>query len=166
MSMPKKNKKSAPAPNQMTIFDLLKTASSASPVPVGGVSFHAEFCAAISHDMGAAYPDSGRAGVTRYDVAARMSNLLNYEITKTKLDEWAAPSKDSRLPDPIELAAFVRATGGRKAMDVMARHAGLFTLPGPEALRAEIQRLYEDGKRIKEEMKKRRLLLTEVERAR
>ena len=73
---------------------------------------------------------------------------------------------EAHTPDAMEMAAFSRATLGRRAMEVISQHAGLFTLPGPEALRAEIQKLYEDGQRIKDEMKKRRILLSEVERAR
>jgi hypothetical protein len=39
----------------------------------------------------------------------------------------------------------------------------LFLLPGPEALRAEIQMLEEEEKRIKSEKQKRRFYLRELE---
>ena len=165
--MPKKNKKSASAPIQITIFDLIQQAEEAArhsdPHPAGCMNFHAELSAAISEDMSHAYAENGKEP-TRFDVSARMSNLLNYEITKTKLDEWAAPSKDNRLPDPIELSAFVRATGQRRAIECVAKHAGIFALPGPEALRAEIRRMEEEVRRKKTEIRKREILLKEVDR--
>ncbi len=160
--MTKLKKKSSAATNQLTIFDLLKQAA---PHPAGCLDFRAELCAALAADIKYACDEQGRE-LSRYDVAARMSNLLSREITKSILDNWTAPSHDGRIPDAIEMAAFSRATGGRRAMEVISKHAGLFTLPGPEALRAEIQKLYEDGRRIKDEMRKRRMLLREVEHAR
>lgn len=127
------------------------------------MDFRTELCAAMSADIKHAADEQGRE-ISRYDIAARMSNLLHREITKSTIDNWTAVSHEAHTPDAVEIAVFARATGGRRAMEAMARHAGLFTLPGPEALRAEIQRLYEDGKRIKDEMKKRRILLAEVEK--
>ena len=163
--MTKTNKKSCHTTNQLTIFDLLKTQAEACGYQNGSMDFRTELCAAMSTDIKHAIDEQGRE-LSRYDIAARMSNFLNREITKSTIDNWTAASHEAHTPDVIEMAAFSRATNGRRAMEVISRHAGLFTLPGPEALRSEIQRLYEDGQRIKDEMKKRRILLAEVERAR
>jgi hypothetical protein len=47
---------------------------------------------------------------------------------------------------------------------VMGRAAGVFVLPGPEALRAEIQRLDEEINRVKSRKRQRLLFLKEMER--
>ena len=62
------------------------------------------------------------------------------------------------------LPAFVIATGGqRRAFECLSRHSGLFALPGPEALRAEIQRIDEEIRKKKTEKHKREVLLQEIE---
>ncbi len=48
-------------------------------------------------------------------------------------------------------------------MQVLNEIAGLFALPGADALRAEIQRLDEEERRIKAEKRKRSLFLNEIE---
>lgn len=153
--------------NQISIFDLIQKAEQdlrqSTPHPAGCMNFHSELCAAMSEDIQHATDDQGRE-LTRYDIVARMSNLLNREIMKHTLDGWTAPSHDNRVPDAIELSAFVRATGQRRAIECMARHAGIFALPGPEALRAEIRKMEEDIKRKKSEIRKRETLLKEVEK--
>ncbi|MCK9420258.1 MAG: hypothetical protein M0R70_12850 [Nitrospirae bacterium] len=160
--MTKSNKKTSPATNQLTIFDLL---CQSAPHPSGCMDFQAELCSAMSADIRHAVDEQGRE-LSRYDIAARMSNSLNREITKSTLDNWTAASHDAHIPDAIEMAAFSRATIGRCAMEVISRHAGLFTLPGPEALRSEIQTWKETRNRAYKEIRKRELLLSEVERAR
>lgn len=165
--MSNKKKKSAQSTNQMTIFDLLQKAEEnlrqSDPHPTGCMNFHSELCSAMSDDITHATDEQGRE-LTRYDIVARISNLLNREIAKHTLDGWTAPSHDNRVPDAIELSAFVRATGQRRAIECIARHAGIFALPGPEALRAEIRRMEEEIKRKKSEIRKREILLKEVER--
>lgn len=129
------------------------------------MNFQAELCAAMSADIRHATDEQGRE-ITRYDIAARMSNFLDREITKSTLDNWTAPSHDDHVPDAIEMAAFSRATNGRCAMEIISQRAGLFTLPGKEALRSEIQKWKETRNHAHKEVRKRELLLAEVDRAR
>lgn len=153
---------------QQNIFDWLKKAEELTRqterIIKGGLDIDAEFRAAISEDIKhAVVPCSGRE-LSRYEVAARMSDLLGQEITKSMLDNWSAESHEKhRFPCQF-IPAFILATGGqRRAFEVLSRHSGLFALPGPEALRAEIQRLDEEERRIKAEKIKRKIFLKEIE---
>ncbi len=127
----------------------------------GCIDFIREFKLAMTEDLRHACDAEGRE-LSRYQVAARMSEILGEDITKTAIDNWTAPSHP-HLPPLAYLPAFIAATGGRRAFEVLSRRSGLFALPGPEALRAEIQRLDEEEKKIKAEKQKRKLFLKEIE---
>ena len=158
-----KNKSS----KQTTIFEWLKRAEEASKqmssLSAGSLDVDAELRAAISADIKHAKGSTGRE-LSRYEVAARMSELVGQEITKSMLDNWTAEAHEKhRFPCQF-LPAFVLATGGRRAFDVLSRRSGLFALPGPEALRAEIQRLDEEIRKKKKEKQKREFFLKEIEK--
>ena len=151
-----------------TLFDWLKEAEklsrqTASPV-LGSLDIDTELRHAISQDLKhAVVPCTGRE-LSRYDVAARMSELVGHEITKAQLDNFSAESHDRHRFPCQYLPALVIATGGqRRAFECLSRHSGLFALPGPEALRAEIQRIDEDIKKKKAEKVKRETFLKEME---
>ena len=169
--MTKKPSKSLDTRSQLTIFDLLKKAEEVShgiTASVAGCqSYRAELCAAMAEDIRQA-TDDHHIHLSRHDIAARMNNLLNrdenqHPITINTLNSWTAPSHADYTPDALELSAFVRATGQRRAIETVNKHAGLFALPGPEALRAEIQKLREQDARLQREIAKRESLLEEVD---
>ena len=153
---------------QETLFDYLKKVealSSQTNQPIkGSLDIDSELRAAISEDIKhAIVPCTGRE-LSRYEVAARMSDLVGHEITKSQLDNWSAESHEKHRFPCQYLPAFVLATGGqRRAFEVLSRRSGLFALPGPEALRAEIQRLDEQIKKHKAEKYKREIFLKEIE---
>ena len=62
------------------------------------------------------------------------------------------------------LPAFCLVTADHGPLRVLAETAGLFALPGPDALRSEIKRLEEDVKRINAERRKREMFLREMEK--
>ena len=131
----------------------------------GSLDIDSELRAAVTEDLKhAIVPCSGRE-LSRYEVAARMSDMVGAEITASMLYSWTSESKEKhRFPCQF-LPAFVLATGGqRRAFETLSRRSGLFALPGPEALRAEIQRLEEEIKRKKSEKHKREIFLEELER--
>ena len=166
--MTKLNKKASDATKQLTIFDLLKSQTEQAArhdvhARAGCLNFRSELCAALAYDLKHAHDEHGRE-LSRYDVSARMSNLLNYEIPKSTIDNWTAVSHDGRVPDAIELAAFVRSTGQRRAVECMSRHAGIFALPGPDALRAEIRRSEEVIEKERKQIARSKTLLKEVEK--
>jgi hypothetical protein len=146
--------------NPGPLFDWVKRAQTLSAqseyTPQGSLDIDSELRAAISADIKG-------CPLSRDQVAARMSDLTGQQITTDMLNSWTAESKDHhRFPCQF-LPAFVIATGGRRAFECLSSRSGLFALPGPEALRAEIQRLDEEIRKKKGEKNKRMLFLREIE---
>jgi len=156
-----KSKKISPTPlSSLPLFQWVQKAhelSSQSTIPPqGSLDIDSELRAAISADIKA-------SPLSVYQIAARMSELTGQEITASMLYSWTAESHEKhRFPCQF-LPAFVVATGGRRAFECLSRKSGLFALPGPEALRAEIGRLDEEIHTLTEEKKKRRLFLREMD---
>jgi hypothetical protein len=100
--------------------------------------------------------------LSRWQVAARMSELVGCEISKSMLDSWTAESKEMHRFPAIFLPAFCEAAGSSEPLKIMGRLVGVFVLPGPEALRAEIRRIDEDIQRKQAEKKKRVIFLKEM----
>jgi hypothetical protein len=145
---------------QLNIFEWFKQAQDLigqQTAPANGsLDIDSELRAAVSADIKA-------CPFSRYQIAARMSELTGQEITESMLYSWTADSKDRhRFPCQF-LPAFAIATGQRRTFEVLSRHSGLFALPGPEALRAEIQRLDEEIKTKQGEKQKRLFFLKEIE---
>jgi hypothetical protein len=165
--MTKKMKNSS----QTTIFDWLKTAQAQAQASqntchvAGSCDIDSELRAAISSDLKHAANRAGRE-LSRFEVAAVMSELVGHEITASMLYNWTADSHEKHNMPAKYLPAFVQATGGRRAFETLSKHSGLYALPGPEALRAEIRRIEEEIKHKHAEKHKREVLLEEVERGR
>jgi hypothetical protein len=160
------NRKNKLSPNP-TLFDWLRQVEelSQTTTPVhGSLDIDTELRNALSQDIKhAIVPCTGRE-LSRYDIAARMSELVGQEITKSQLDNWTAEAHDKHRFPAQYLPAFVIATGGqRRVFECLSRHSGLFALPGPEALRAEIRRIDEVIKKHRAEKTKREIFLKEIE---
>jgi hypothetical protein len=157
--MTKKILNSPPHPGPL--FEWVKKAQalssqSSNPPPSGSLDIDSEFRAAVSADIKA-------SPFSRYQIAARMSELVGQEITESMFNNWTSEAHEKhRFPCQF-LPAFVVATGGRRAFECLSRRSGLFALPGPEALRAEIHRLDEQIKDLQEEKQKRKLFLREID---
>ena len=156
--MAKKRKKIDIHPGQMSLLDLLQRAQQMRPEPGEGrldvrERLRLALCAAIK-----ACP------LSRYEIAGQMSHLLGREVSKAQLDAWTAESKEGHRMPAEYLPAFCEATGSLEPLQLLAEVAGLFALPGPDALRAEIQRISEDEKRLKVEKRKRVMFLKEMEK--
>lgn len=143
--------------NQGSIFDLLQAATEqpAEQLP-GSLDIDRQFREAISLDLKG-------CTLSRYGVAARMSELTGQEISKAMLDAWTAESKENHRFPAIFLPAFCAATGQTRAMQLACRASGSFLLPGGDALRAEIRRLDEEIEKKQQERRKRLAFLKEVE---
>lgn len=102
--------------------------------------------------------------LSRWEIAGQMSHLLGQDVSKYSLDAWTAESKDGHRMPAEYLPAFCLATGDNRPLRLLAEMAGLFALPGPDALRSEIRRLEEDAKQINAERRKRELFLKEMEK--
>lgn len=163
--MTNREKKSS---NQQNIFEWIKKAEELSRQtvnpPQGSLDIDTELRSALTEDLKHAKDQTGRE-LSRYEVAARMSELTGVEITKSMLDNYTAKTHENhRFPCQF-LPSFIIATGGqRRTFEVLSRHSGLFALPGLEALRAEIQQFYEQRKKINSEIEKRELFLKEIQK--
>jgi hypothetical protein len=104
------------------------------------------------------------SGLSRAQIAGEMSHLLSVDVTKSVIDAWTAESKGGyRIPAEY-LPAFCRATRNNQPIEILTEAAGMFSLPGPDALRAEIQKWNETARRARAEVRKRELFLEEMNR--
>lgn len=121
-----------------------------------------EIKSALSDDLRHAVDEHGKE-ISRAQVSARMTDLIGEEITLTTLNNWTATSHPHEMPLSY-LPAFMQAIGGqRRASEIISRHSGLYLLPGPDVLRAEVQRIDEKMQGLKTEKQKRLLFLREIE---
>lgn len=89
--------------------------------------------------------------LSRFEIAARMSELTGQEITKHQLDSWTAESREG-WRFPLEyLPAFEVAVETHQVTAWLAELRGCKVLVGKEALDAEIGKL----ERLKEEAARR-----------
>ncbi len=156
--MAKKSRKVDTDPRQMSLLDLLQqTCKPQEELDAqGSKNVHGRFCRSLTRAINA-------SGLSRWEVAGRMSHLLDCEITKYQIDAWTAESKDSHRIPAEYLPAFCVATNSSEPLQILAEVSGMFCLPGADALRAELQRLDEEAKRIAAEKRKRMMFLRELE---
>jgi hypothetical protein len=144
--------------NQVSLFDILKNyqEESLTTRPAGSFDIDKQFREATSQAL-------KECPLSRWKVASRMSELTGCEISKAMLDSWTAESKEGHRFPAIFLPAFCDATGCSEQLKMLGRPVGVFVLPGPEALRAEIQRIEEEINRKQIEKRKRLIFLKEME---
>lgn len=82
-----------------------------------------------------------RSPLSRFEVAARMSDLLGVEVTKSQLDSWTAESKEQHRFPAEYLPAYCEVTGYKEPLRLMARLVQCFLLESEEALLAELGRI-------------------------
>lgn len=163
-----KKEKNSPLLNQPNLFEWVKEYTSkckpnTSPA-AGSLDIDSEFRATVSQDLKHARDCKGRE-ISRFQVAASMSELTGREITASMLNNWSAESHEKHNLYAKDLPAFILATGGqRRAFEVLSKASGLVAMPGPEALRAEIQQFEEEIRRLTGEKTKRRIFLKEMEK--
>jgi hypothetical protein len=161
--MTKRRKKiDNPHQHQLSLFDeiqrLQQNLASCRPAPSEG---SLNVTVKLRREMTHAIRTSGK---DRFRIAGEMSHLVGRQITKAMLDSWTAESKPGNRPPADILPAFCRATASTEPIEVLNEPAGIFGLPGPDALRAEIQKYAEQEKRARSEKRKREMFLTEMER--
>jgi hypothetical protein len=150
---------------QISILDYLQSLSEAAMKPLD--ENKGKF--AVAEKLRAALREAMKqCPLSRHQIAGEMSHLCDETITKEVLDSWTRESDEingrPRRHIPAEyLPAFCHVTGCNEPLAIMGKLVGLFVLPGPEALRAEIQRLDEDMKRIAANKRKRLMFLKEME---
>lgn len=143
---------------QTTLFDFIKNYQQETHTqrPAGSLDIDRAFRESVSQAL-------KNSPLSRWQVAARMSELTGQDITKTMIDSWTAESKEGHRFPAIFLPAFCESVGSSEPMKLLGRPVGVFVLPGPEALRAEIQRIDEEINRKQGEKRKRIMFLKEME---
>lgn len=149
-----------PIPGQRSLFDYLKSAAQAPAVIPRSVTGTMDVQTGLRESLNLAIKG---CNLSRWEIAGKMSDLIDCEISKAMLDAWTAESKEGHRFPAEFLPAFCMVTGSREPLSLLAEKAGLFALPGPEALRAEIQKLDEEAKKLSAEKRKRVLFLQEME---
>ena len=144
--------------SQLSLLDLIQRARELEDVPStqGQSNIERELRLAMSDGV-------KQCPLSIHQVAGEMSHLLGETITADMIYSWTAESKTKHQVWGTRLPAFCRVTGCRRPMEILVQASGMYCLPGPEALRAEIQRLREEEQKASRERKKRELFLKELE---
>jgi len=154
--MTRRGKRIVNDPNQLSLLDLLQQDREERLAKAPGrLCVSARLQAAIRAAVKSA-PKS------RETIADEMAELTGSAISVHQINNWTAESHPHRMPAEL-VPAFCEATGSIEPLRVLAEAAGVFTLPGADALRAEVQKLDEQAKRIAAEKRKRLLFLQEME---
>jgi hypothetical protein len=148
---------------QMSIFESITEAAALTRQTEeggepGALYILASVKAAIKDDIKHAVDERGRT-LSRPQVAERMSRQLNVSIMDSTLYNWTC-MEHPHIMRVDYLPAFVIATGGqRRTFEVLSNKAGLYALPGKDALRAEIRQIDETIQRLHKEKRRRILYL-------
>lgn len=153
------NKSSKSDTRQLSLLDLLQRAKEMETAPVdqGRLNIEARLRRSLSEGI-------KQCPLDIYQIAGEMSHLLGETITAEMIYTWTAESKTRHQIWGSRIPAFCMVTGWRQPLEIMNEAAGMFCLPGPEALRSEIQKLREEERKAATERRKRELFLKEMER--
>lgn len=143
-------------PNQRSLFDLLIEEREQRTVQQPGrMNVTAPLQAAIREAI-------RQAPKSRELLAEEITEFSGITVSVHQVNNWTAESHPHRMPTEL-LPAFCQATGSIEPIRLLAEMAGVFTLPGPDALRAEIHKLDEETKKLAREKRKREIFLKEME---
>lgn len=141
---------------QMSLLDLLQQTQEENADSEGRMNIHGRLCRSLSRAI-------SKKNLSRWEISGQMSHLLGVEITKASIDAWTSESKTKhRIPAEF-LPAFCEVTGSLEPLEILAEITGMFALPGPDVLRAEIQKLDEEEKKLKAKKKRHVMFLKEME---
>lgn len=123
-------------PGQISLFDIVKEQQEkhSSKPRTGSFNIKNELQEMLSEGL-------KYYGGSRYDAAAKMSELLGQEITKTMLDSWTAESKMNHRFPAEYLPAFCHITGYKEPLDKMAKMIDCYLLESEDALLAELGKI-------------------------
>ena len=86
---------------------------------------------------------------SRFQIAAKMSELLGVEITKSMIDSWTAESREGLYRFPAcYLPALCHVVGNLEPVRIMADLLGVYVIQGEEAILTELGRIKEQKKKI------------------
>jgi len=145
--------------NQLNLFDFLKNESKSTNIDSnhgpGSLNMQISLRQALNEAI-------KQCPLSRWQIAGKMSELVDHEVSKYMLDSWTSESKEGHRFPAEYLPAFCHVTGILKPLQILGEAINTFTMPGGEALRAEIQKLDEEEKKIRSEKRRRMILLKEL----
>jgi hypothetical protein len=102
---------------------------------------------------------------SRFQIAAKMSELLGVEVTKTMIDSWTAESREgiNRFP-ACYLPAFCHAVGSIEPLKILADLVGSFVIQGEEALMVEQSKIALQKEKLIEKERAIRILLQGIKK--
>lgn len=156
--MTKTKKRIVIDPDQLSLFAAVRNEKQARFAAAPGW-----LCVSIKL-QGAVKTALKQAPKSRETIADEMSAMTGQEITIHMLNSWCSEAHPHRLPAEL-IPALCEATGCTEPLQVLCDASSLYVLPGPDALRSEIQKLDEEAKRLQKERHKRMLFLKELEGA-
>lgn len=149
---------------QMTIFDHLNKLQHQTEKKDTSGTF------ACMARLQAAIRDAiGNSQFSVHQIAGEMSHLLDETITADVIYTWTRRS-DELNGRPVRhipaeyLPAFCHVVGDSTPIQIMGELAGVFVIPGPDALMAEIRKEEEVIREAKERKRRRELLLMELDK--
>lgn len=158
----RKRKIDACMSNQLSLFDIVRRHHMDRLIAV---------CEAGSFDISQRLREFLSEGLRqcdfdRYEAAARMSRLIGCEITKSQLDSWTAESKEGHRFPAEYLPAFIKVTGYKEPLRVMAEMVQCYLLESEEALLAELGKIDCQKRELTQKEKAVREFLKQMERPR
>ena len=105
----------------------------------------------------------GGCGLSREEVADRMSELTRQDITVAQIDAWLAESKRERHIPAEWLPAFCVACGDHGPIEVMCLGAGLFAMVPADALRTDLYRLKQEHAKMLRNIREKEVFLRRIE---
>lgn len=136
------------------ITDLLTAELFEAPLPAPTAAASMHYSREVAHQVSALLAGSG---LSRYQVAARMSELAGREVSKYMLDAYSAESREAYNLPLWEVPALEVACGGHGLTTWLACKRGARLLVGRDALDAELgklERLRDEASRKIKELKR------------
>lgn len=105
--------------------------------------------------------------LSRYEVAAKMSEMLGDEVSKNMLDAYTAESRETHQISVVRLVAMILATKDYDLLAMIAEKVGCRLLVGEEAIGAEIGLIDREIEELRERRSQlKRLAPVKVQRGR
>lgn len=96
-----------------------------------------DFNGRIAQAMARAIDEARDHGIDRYEIARRMSEILQKDVSKGMIDAYTSPARPDHNVSLVRFVAFARATGCAWLWNVVLKDEGLTILQGEEALLAQ-----------------------------
>ena len=133
-------------PNQLSFFDLLRDLR---PKNTEFSLFNIDIL--LRETIALAIKESP---LSRFQIAAKMSEALGIEVSKTMIDSWTAESREgiNRFP-ACYLSAFCHVVESIEPLRVLADLVGSIVVQGEDALHMELSKVEAEKQRLSEKEK-------------